>query len=220
MALSFPLSVAQFMSLLPVAEITFDIPESRTIDETGGGEVLTSSYGTRLWQGEVALGDMEPPEADIALPLLDVLRRDGASFMAYDVSRPAPTLDPGGIWLTTTGGAPKLHTVDANGRDLRISGLPAWYRLQPRDYLAWSYGSSPTRFALHRVVTAAVADATGLTPLFEVSPSIRPGWVVNSDVQLVRPACKALIVPGSVQIGRRSAALVKGAGFKFIQTLR
>jgi hypothetical protein len=220
MAYSFPLSADQFMTLLPVREMTFDIPEAIEMNETGGGEILTAELGTRLWQGEVSLADMLPEEADVALSALDVLRRSGASFMAYDKARAAPALDAAGFWLTAAGGAPKLHTVDSNARDIRLSGLPAWYRLQPRDYIAFSYGASPTRFALHRVVTAAMADDTGLTPLFEVSPSIRAGFTIDVDVHLVRAACKAVIVPGSVQIGRRSAALIKGASFKFIQTLR
>lgn len=220
MAYTFPLSTDQFMLSLPVREMTFDIPEAIEMNETGGGEVLTAALGTRLWQGDVLLADMVPEEADMALAALDVLRRPGATFMAYDKGRPAPALDPNGVWLATTGGSPTLHTVDGNARDIRISGLPAWYRLQPRDYVAFAYAASPLRFALHRVVTAAVADSSGLTPLFEVSPSIRSGFAINTDVQLIRAACKAVIVPGSVQIGRRSAALVKGAGFKFIQTLR
>jgi len=218
MAFSFPLTTAQFFQLLPVREISFDLPESVEHSETGAGEILTADLGTRLWKGEVSLDGMTPDEAATVLPLLDVLRRAGGSFMAYDLSRPGPRYDLTGTILGAS--VPKLHTVAANTREIRISGLPAAYQLRSHDYLAFSYGASPTRYALHRIATGATADGTGLTPLIEVSPNLRPGWALNADVKLVRASCKAVLVPGSVQPGRRKAALTSGAGFKFIQTLR
>ena len=218
MAYSFPLSVAQFFQLLPIRELTFDIPEAMEMSETGAGEILTADLGTRLWRGEVQLGDMDPDEAAEVLPLFDVLRRSGASFMVYDVGRPAPRADLTGSILG--GAAPKLHTVSATSREIRISGLPVGYELRRHDYLAFSYGASPTRFALHRLAAGAIANGAGLTPLFEVSPNLRPGWALNADVTLVRASCKAIIVPGSFQSGRRKARLTTGAGFKFVQTLR
>lgn len=218
MAYAFPLTAAQFFATLRIKEITFDIPESMEMSETGGGEVLTADLGTRLWQGEVQLGELTPDEAADTLAMLDVLRRSGASFMAYDVSRPAPRFDLTGTLLGAL--VPKLHTVAASTREIRISGLPPAYQLRRYDYVAFQYGSNPTRFALHRLAAAVVADGTGLTPLVEVSPNIRPGWTINSNVTLLRAACKAVLVPGSVQPGRRKAGVVTGASFKFMQTLR
>lgn len=219
MAYSFPLTTAQFWDLLPIRELVFDIGENVEISgETEGGEVLTARRGTRLWHGEVALDDMQPTDAAEVGAMLDIVRRDGASFMAYDTGRPGPRADLKGTILGVS--APKLHTVDANNREIRISGLPAGYVLQRYDYLAFSYGSTPTRHALHRVAAGVTANGAGLTPLFEVSPNLRPGWALNASVTLLKAPCKCRIVPGSTTPGRRRSTTTPGLTFRFTQTLR
>ena len=99
MAYSFPLTRAQFMDLLPVQEMTFDLPEAMEVSETGAGEILTAELGTRLWSGEIRLGDMTPDEAAEALAMIDVLRQPGASFMVHDIARPFPRSDLSGVAL-------------------------------------------------------------------------------------------------------------------------
>ncbi len=219
MAYSFPLTAAQFMSRLPVQEITFDISEAMEISETGGGEVLMADLGTRLWRGKVSLGDMTADEAAEVLPLIDILRRAGGSFMAHDVSRPGPRGDITGSTLGAA--APTLSQVNANARDIRLTGLPVGYRLNPYDYLAFSYGSNPTRFALHRAVNGQQANAGGtFGGWLEVTPNIRAGYAIGAAVTLLKASCKAVIVPGSFQPGRRKATMTSGVSFDFIQTLR
>lgn len=218
MAASFPLSLAGFVDILPVREMTFDLSEAMDMDETGGGEILTADLGTRLWQGEITLGDLLPEEVAEVMPVLDLLRRAGGSFMVSDRRHPWPRSDPGGAALGAV--TPVLHSVAASTREVRLSDLPAFYQLLRHDYLAFAYASGPVRFALHRVASAAAADAGGLTPWIEVSPNIRPGWSAGAAVSLVRAACKAVIVPGSFQPGRRKSLLTAGIGFRFRQTLR
>lgn len=218
MPYSFPLSLAQFVDILPIREMTFDLPEAVEMSETGGGEILTADLGTRLWQGEVQLGDMLPDEAAEALAMLDVLRRAGGSFMVHDRARPWPRADAGGVLLGAA--IPTIHSVNANLREMRLGALPGGYQLRRHDYLAFSYASGPVRHALHRIAAPATANGAGTTPFFEVSPNIRPGWTAGATVALVKPACKAVIVPGSVQPGRRRARLTVGATFRWQQTLR
>ena len=217
MAYSFPLTIAQFMAILPIREIGFYISEAKEVAETGGGEILTAGLGARLWEGEVILDDMSRNEAAEVMAMLDVLGGTGASFMVYDVTRPGPRADITGAVLGAS--VPKLHTVAASTREIRVTGLPATYQLQRSDYLAFSYGSDPVRYALHRVTAPATAVA-GLTPLFEVTPNIRAGYALNATVTLIRAACKAVLVPGSVQLGRHKATMTTGVSFRFKQTLR
>lgn len=218
MAYSFPLSVAQFMAQLPIQDITFDIPEALETSETGGGEILTADLGTRLWHGDITLGDLTELERDHAFTMLDVLRRAGASFMAFDPRRPGPRHDLNGSIL---GGAqPRLSSVAANNRECRLTGLPAGYQLRRYDYMAFAYGANPVRFALHRIASSATADGAGLTGLIEVSPNVRPGWSAAAPVTLHSAACKAIYVPGSFEPGRRRGTMTVGARFRFQQTLR
>ncbi len=218
MALTFPLARAQFMDLLPIASITFDCPEQMFHSRTAGGEVLPADLGPRLWQGTVELGLMLPDESAAVIPLINLLRGAGRSFFVCDVRRPWPRLDPRGTLLG--GATPQISQVAANAREMALMGLPAGYRLSAGDMLSFSYGANPTRHALHELVTSAEASAAGVSGLFEVSPSIRPGAAVNAAVALIRPVCKALLVPASVQPGRSRRGLTEGASFQFIQTLR
>ncbi len=218
MAYTFPLPVSQFWALLPIRELSFDLSENVEVTgETEGGEVLTAQRGTRLWQGEVMLDDMLPAEAAETGAMLDVVRRHGASFMAFDTGRPGPRADLAGVALV--GSTPRLNAVAANNCEIRVSGLPGNYRLERSDYLAFSYGANPVRFALHRLAAPVTANGSGLTPFVEVSPNLRPGWAANAPVTLAPAACKFRIQPGSFNPGRRRSALTTGVGFRITQIL-
>lgn len=215
MALTFPLTTAQFMDLLPVGQITFDAPENVEIGLTGGGDQLTAQLAPQLWTGEIKLGVMTRDETARFETLIDLLRPAGRSFLAYDTRRPRPVYDPTGAILGAS--TPLLDTLNVNNRDIRISGLPAAYVLTQGDYIGFSYGSG--RRALHRVVTTVTASGAGLTPLFEVTPIIRAGAVVSTAVTLIKPVIKAVIEPGSIARGTTSAWVTTGAGFRFVQSL-
>ena len=109
MALSFPLSRAAFMDLLPVQRMTFDIPETLSQTRTRGGEILTADNGARLWQGEITLGQITRDELAMVRPVLNLLRGAGQGFLAYDISRPRPQLDPSGTGLQ--GSAPVIAAL-------------------------------------------------------------------------------------------------------------
>lgn len=218
MAYTYPLSLAQFFDILPISEIIFDIPDAVQMDETEGGELIIAELGTRLWQGEVRLGDMTANEAAEVGAMLDVLRGAGASFMAYDVARPGPRLDVTGAGLGAS--TPTMTQVTSDNREIRLSGLPSGYQLKRYDYVGFQYGSNPTRFALHRLASNGTAVAEGVTQLIQVTPPLSPGWIEGVAVSLVKASCKARLVPGSVQPGRRRATMTVGAGFKFVQTMR
>ena len=217
MAFTFPLTAAQFIDILPVSDMVFDLPEAMEISETGGGEVLTAELGTRLWRGKIWLGDLLADEADEVMTRLDVLRRTGASFMIHDPRRPGPRLDLEGALLGAS--TPTLDAVMPNRLDIRIARLPPGYQLRRHDYVAFSYGTNPVRHALHRLVGQATANSTGRL-VVEVSPAIREGATVGTSITLIKAACKAVIVPGSVQTGRHKATLTTGVAFDWIQTLR
>jgi hypothetical protein len=172
MAMTFPLTIPQFMAYLPISEITFHPPPQAQIFQTAGGEVMSAELGPQLWRGEIRLGKMTRAEGRHPDVLLDILGVSGRTFWAYDTRHPAPYMDPTGSILGAA--TPSIHTLVANtNREMRLQGLPAGYTLQRGDYLAFDYAG---RRALHRVADVSVAAAgTGITPVFEVSPAIRPG---------------------------------------------
>lgn len=217
MPMAFPLQPAQFINLLPIRSMTFEPPETVEVSRTRGGEILRAERGARLWQGRIELDELSPDEANRALPLLNLLRANG-TFLIIDPLHARPQSDPAGA---VAAASPVIASAD--GREMTISGLPGGYTLRRGDLVSWTYGANPLRYALHEVVTETiVASGAGVTAAFEVSPPIRPwGSLAGRPVQLIAPSCKALIVPKSVNAGRRrNGGRVADVAFDFIQTLR
>jgi hypothetical protein len=215
MAFAFPLSQAQFLDQLRVQSARFWLPESLTMESTEGGEIFTADRGPRLWQAEFTLAQGHHHTVDESEARLALLAQAGRSFLAYDPRRTGPKADPEGAALA--GFTPKISTTTA--REVTLSGLPAGYQISRGDYLGWTYGSNPVRYALHRAVTAPVADGTGLA-VVEVIPNIRPGTTAGTTVTLLRPVCKMVLVPGSYEPGQAARVFTAGATFRAQQTLR
>ena len=219
MAFAFPLTVAQFMQIMPISEIMFDTPERVEINQTEGGEILSADLGPMLWTGEVTLGRLSRAEAAAPDVLLDILRPSGRTFYAYDTRRGAPLADPLGTILGAA--TPTIASLNANNREITLQALPANYVLTRGDYVAFDYGSAPVRRALHKVVNAAVqANGLGVTPLVELTPALRPGATIGTAITLIKAACKCRLVPGSIQKGKTRNTITDGMSFKFIQSLR
>jgi hypothetical protein len=214
MALTFPLSLAQFWQQLLIEAISFEMPEQVEMSQTGQGQQLRADLAPMIWSGEVRLGPMRADEAELPMAMLDVLR-PGRSFLAYDTRRPFPRQDPTGSILGAT--SPTIASLPSS-RELSLAGLPAGYVLSRGDYLAFDY-LTPARRALHRIVAPVVANGAGTTPVFEVTPMIRTGALVAATVTLARPACKAVLVAGSVAPGNTSRTITRDMAFRFQQTL-
>lgn len=216
MAISFPVPLADFFGRLRIAELVLAPTDPTVISRTRGGEVLAAQIGNVLWSGSVALSRAHHGEAAAVQAMLALLRRSGGSFMASPVQRRGPLLDPEGALLGAA--TPQIHIVEANNRDIRIQNLPAGYTLSPGDYLSFTYGGAPLRYAFHQLVTGAIANGSGVTPVFEVTPPIRAGITLPATVKLVDPAFKAVLVstPG---YGAFHRVFADGLSFDFVQTL-
>lgn len=216
--LSFPLAATDFADLLCVRSVTFDDPENIEMSMTGAGEILTAELAPRLWRGTVDIHDLGHEEAGRIKSLVSTLRTPGRAFFVYNHKREYPFADPGGTILAAA--TPAIDSVNANNREIALKSLPAGYELRAGDLLGFTYGSSPVRYALHRVVEAVTADGSGDTAEFEVTPHVRPGAAADDAVTLIRPVCKAVMVPGSFSPGQEGRKWVMGMSFRWVQTLR
>lgn len=215
--LTFPLALTEFYDLLPIGGCRMDMRESIDVGETEGGEVLTADIGTALWTGQIDMQTLEHHEAAAVRPVINVLRRAGTSFLVADATRPWPRLDPHGTLLGAA--TPTILAVGSSMREISIEGLPAGYQISRGDLISWTYGSSPTRYALHECIGSATADGAGETALIEVTPPIRPGTVAGAAVALLWPHCKARLVPGSADTGKSSHTITSEMTFRWTQTL-
>lgn len=216
MALSFPLTAAQFIDMLGVESCTFELGEAMQTSETGGGEIITASLGVRLWSATINLKTGYHATVAEQTAVLSMLRQPGRSFFAYDKARQFPAADPGGLLLGAS--TPTIASLPSN-REIGIEGLPPSYVLTPGDRVAFAYGSSPTRYALHEIVVGGLADVAGALTV-EVTPEIRAGAAVGAAITLVRPLMKAVLAPGQTKLGTSSARTTAGATFQIQQTLR
>jgi hypothetical protein len=215
--LAFPLPAADFWGKLHFERVSFDLPAATQSSRTAGGEVIVADIGTRLWRGDAMVLAAASPKVEWLEATLARLASAGASFMAFDPRKTGPKWDRGAkVWTAS----PVIAALNGDARLISVGGLPLNYELAAGDMLGFQYGS-PARHALHQVVDVAVPAPSGTTALLEVVPPIRPGATIGAAVTLHRPACKAVIVPGSVSGGGRSGRIMTdGIAFSWVQTLK
>lgn len=216
MALSFPLPLTEFFDMVPVRRVTFRPDVAVTFSETGGGEVIAHQMGTRLWGGEIVLGQryhqhLAAIEARIAL-----LEQAAGSLFLSDPRLPGPIADPGASILGQA--SVEIAALDSNNREMSLRGLPPGYVISTGDLLSFTYGSNPVRHAFHRVVTGGAANGAGTTGMIEIIPWLRPGAAIGARVELARPFLKAKLV--SAEYGAGRATISSGGKIAWRQTLR
>lgn len=216
MAITFPIDLATFWDSLGIHMYSFRLGEAMSVSETGGGEVLTARMGTRLWMGEAFV----PPnrDHDQVLALIDLIRQSGAPFLIYDRRRKFTQADPGGA---IQGAAVcRVASVAGNAREMTLTDLPSGYVLTPGDHLSISYGSTPIRYFLARVVTGGTFVGAPAQVTVEVVPGIPEAVAADDVVRLIQPICKAVYVPDSFSGLRRRSAFDEGFSFAWRQTVR
>jgi hypothetical protein len=218
MALIFPLPAADFLDLLPCQSVQFHCPPQTAATGLAGGDLIRAEVAPQMWQGAYTMPPMRPRVAASFEVLIEALQGVGGSFYAYKKNQIGPASDPRGIALS--GRSVVISSIDVAGSRLRLSGLPAGLVLTLGDFLAFDYSAGPVARALHRLQSGGVASAGGVSGWLSVSPHIEPGALVGAAVSLVRPACKAVIVPGSVDPGVTTGNITSGASFSFRQTFR
>lgn len=216
MALTFPLSLDGFFASLGIARMTFDLDEAVTYSETGGGEILTALRGEPLWKGSVTLSPSRLVSTEAIRAKIDVLRRPGSTFFVEHPFMRLPQADPTGANLI--GATVTVSALAGNARELSIGGLPAFYRISEGDHFSVAYGANAAKRAYFRVVTGASASG-GVAANIEVAPLIPAGIQVGDAVQLIRPALKAIMVPGSYRGPSINPGRIAGDfGFDWVQT--
>lgn len=218
MALSSPLTLAQFWDNVRVREMTLRLHEPVEINRTRNGAVIPASLGDAIWRGSVTIAPDIDARSVMALEArFALLSRPGMAFLAYDTRKLFPSADPAGRVLGMA--EPTIKTINSNRRELSLSDLPPGYVLRAGDMISWEYGSSPTRYGLHRLLEDVIADGSGDTAEFEVTPFIADAVTTSTAVSLVKPVFKA-VLDAPPQYGAGQLAVFPGAQFSFVQTLR
>lgn len=180
---------------LPPSGWSFFLQVSDEVSGERGDQVRVKQLGPDLWAGRYEASQLLPGMARQIKAIIAGIMMQRNTFYGWDPAGQYPAADPDGAKIITPANI-KINSLNADNQRLSLKGLPASYVLTRGDYLAFDYGSAR---ALHQVWAAStvVADGTGLTGEFYVTPRIRPGASVNLVVTLVKPAAEMMIVPGS-----------------------
>lgn len=212
MAIVFPLSAADFFDNIGAQSVTFRRRISHVHAGSGGGVAYTAELAPEIWQGEVKLPAMTTRQAASILALLRYIAGKNGTFHAYHKHALGPAGDPVGATL----GAAVVQINAITGNVIKLDGLPVGYAIDAGDRLSFDFGGA---VALHEAIEPATAGALGVTGDFTVGPSILPGAAAGAAVRLVKPYCKARIVPGSISEGQARGAKTFGLGFAWEQVL-
>lgn len=198
MAISYPLSLAQFAGTLGIARLEPQQMREAEYSGLGSGEAISADLAPARRRFTVSLASLEEDDASIITARLELLEADPqATFYIADPRYIAPASDPTGASLTSS--TVQIKTLNSNTKALSLKGLPSGFVINIGDRMAWDYGSSPYRRAYHRAMEPVTADGSGDTEEFEVRDFIRPGSVADAIVTLINPAFKAQLVRGSVR---------------------
>jgi hypothetical protein len=196
MALTEPFDL---LSNFPGWTTGFDPEFRQEQSRSTGGRTYVKDLGPELWQMKAQSKMLSPNLLDYWKARLHALENGLFTFIGYSLSRTYPIAYPRGSWPTGgsfDGISANLATVNANRKAVTVAALPAGFRLSIGDYV--QVGATD----LHRVMEAATANGSGLTPEFEVRPHIWPGvaggFSPPLSVSVKRPACIMAIVPGSI----------------------
>ena len=205
-----------FYASLRIISQRFYLEVPTGVSRLANGQSIPFANGASYWRGTAALEQSRHADADYEVDLMRLMR-PGETFEIFDTRFNGPRLDPAGQILGAA--SPVLHTLNADNRRIRISGLPGGYVLSKGDYVGVQSGAAPVRLGLYRVEATVVASGAGLTPLFAVEPHIRPGTAAGDPVQLVRPVCRARLSSASFGAGTRRV-WTEGATFEWEETLQ
>lgn len=215
MTLSFPLSLNTFADKLKITTVQWQLKRWDQLSGMGTGDVIAAQLAPPRISGIVTLGALKHDDAAEVQAVIESLDGPMQSFYLYAPQKPFPRFDPDGSKLGAA--TVTTHTVGANNKSLRLQGLPSGYVLSVGDYLAFDYGTNPVRRGFHRIVEAATAPGSSITPLFEVRPHLRPGVTTGLAVTLIKPAAKVFIVPETFDPGTARALITEGMQFEVMQ---
>jgi hypothetical protein len=191
MTITYPLNL---LASFPGWTTGFSLRWRQEQSTLASGRVLVKDMGSPLWTMRAATKPLSPNNLDQWRARLASLENGLQTFTAYPTSRCYPIAYPRGTWPTgaTFSGICVLSAINSNRKAITLQALPAAFKLSVGDYIA--IGTD-----LHQVMEQAVANGSGVTPEFEIRPSLWPGVTApNPNVTVKQPACVMAVMPGSV----------------------
>lgn len=174
----------------PGWSIEFDLMYRQEQSRSSSGRTYVKDFGSPLWRATYQSKQLRINALDYWRARLDVAENGLNEFWGMELSRCYPIADPRGAKIGPA--EVTIALVGANRKDITLAGLPAGYVLTPGDMIQIRTND------LHRIVRAESPGGIAGTSLVEVRPHLWPGAAVGDPVSLIRPHCKMVIVPGTI----------------------
>lgn len=216
MAITFPLDVGSLADVSRMTSIRMKLIGDQQLSGMGGGRIIVADLGPKYWEFEVQLINMENDLARRMQSIIESLDEGLNDFYLYDPRAAYPIGDPTGTRLG--GSTVQIHSIESNSKEMKLKGLPNGYVLSAGDLFHFDFGT-PTKRALHRIVTGGVVPSGGVSPTLEVRPHLMTGAAADITVTLIKPAARVKIIPGSFDPGTARQMMTTGMGFKARQVI-
>lgn len=213
-AITFPLPLSAFADLLKIKSVTADIQRNDQIDGLENGQILASEIAPPLRKLTVNIAPLSYDEDSEISAIIESMDGSIQPFYMFVPPRLYPQSDPKGSLIA--GHVITITNVNSDGKSLTLSGFPVGYKVTRGDFVSFNFGGAANLRALHRAVQTVAADASG-NAIIEFRPHIHPGTATGTIVTLVKPALKAIMIPGTYNPGTVESQFVSGKSFQIIE---
>lgn len=215
MAVTYPYPLSRLNDVLAIDSVVWDIQRNDEMSGSGDGRVWPAELAPPLWTGAVTLTTGYHAALKQVAAIIRKLHGAQEALFLCDPLSLYPQYDPAGTILGAN--VVTIGSIASNRSSLSLVGLPANYHITVGDKMSIAYGSAPTRYAFIEASETIIANGSGVTAQIGVFPFVPSGIVADAVVDLKKPACKCIIVPGSHNPGTAKGVFTQGAGFKVIQ---
>jgi hypothetical protein len=214
MALSYPLSLASFMDLLPVQNVDMRLTEGTVGSRRADGEIVRTGIASRLWEATVTVDRLPYRTAERFLSTVRTLEDARGSFIFSP-----PHADRPAAMATAPNGA--IQSVNANRRAVAFGSLAPGYVLSPGDFWSCTTGTGDgLRYHMYQLTEGATANGSGVTVQLDVTPDLHPAITTALEVVFLKPRFKAVLMPGALSGATIRHVLAEPFSFTLRQTYR
>lgn len=188
-------AITDLLSSVRLVDQRFQLVSRQEYSRTASGVTIGRDMGPSLWQASFTTTPMYHDESMSVEAKLNSLNGLTRGFYAGDIRRKYPRMYPTGVFNDTG----SISSINANGRMLSFTGLPANFKISAGDYMEYDYGSGNQLRALLQVVGDVTASGSGVANNIEFRPFIPVGTVVATAVRFKTPRALFTLTPEGVE---------------------
>lgn len=187
-------AITDLFSSVRIVDQRFQLVSRQEYSRTASGVTLGRDMGPALWQASFTTTPMYHDDAMSVEAKLNSLNGLTRGFYAGDIRRVFPRAYPTGVFNDTG----TISSINANGRMLSLSGLPANFKISAGDYMEYDYGTGNQLRALLQVVADVNSTGDGVANNVEFRPFIPVGTATSTPVRFKRPRALFTLTPEGI----------------------